>query len=271
MVSNFWKVQAVGRFALARFAAGRATICISFEKLWAIIEAKVKTWFAPSLLQGIKLRAVSFLACPNNNSCDPRPLWNSTIASADSFLLVTYYAGQEVNNYSYLFSLDIPSSIKYLELNKVDVIYEFNKRALLKLRGLIEIHPELKDKIYFVWHFKIAAQYQIWSRLYKELGLAEFISNRAIGGMVGLHGKTKTNFSPFTAISYRCLLDYLEAENFKNDFRLHFLGMYIGYDRFQIALLEKLFSRYLQDSANVKMSYDSINPRFPFLKSINIL
>ena len=173
--------------------------------------------------------------------------------------MVTYYAGQEVNNYSYLFSLDIPSSIKYLELNKVDVIYEFNKRALLKLRGLIEIHPELKDKIYFVWHFKIAAQYQIWSRLYKELGLAEFISNRAIGGMVGLHGKTKTNFSPFTAISYRCLLDYLEAENFKNDFRLHFLGMYIGYDRFQIALLEKLFSRYLQDSANVKMSYDSIN------------
>lgn len=74
-----------------------------------------------------------------------------------------------------------------------------------------------------------------------------------------MHGKTKTNFSPFTAISYRCLLDYLEAENFKNDFRLHFLGIYIGYDRFQIALLEKLFSRYLQDSANVKMSYDSIN------------
>ena len=172
----------------------------------------------------------------------------------------TYYADQEVNSYSYLFSLDIPSSTTYPDLNKYDKIYDLNKRALLKLRGLMEKHPELKNKIYFVWHFKIAAQYHIWKRLYKELGLAEFITNRAIGGMVGLHNKTKIKFSPFTAISYRCLLDYLEAENFDNDFRLHFLGMNIGYDRFQIAVLEKLFSRYLQGLANVKMSYDSVNP-----------
>lgn len=171
----------------------------------------------------------------------------------------SYYAEQELDHYGYLFSLDIPSSIKYPVLNKADTIYDLNKKALCRLRDLIVAYPRLREKLYFVWHFKIVEQYEIWKHLYKELELSRFVNNRAIGGMVGLHGKTQIKFSPFTAISYRCLKDYLEAGDFSNDFRLHFLGMYLNYDRFHIAFLEKLFGRYLQDISKVLMSYDSIN------------
>lgn len=172
-----------------------------------------------------------------------------------------YYANQEKDNYGFLFSLDIPSSMQYPELNKKALIYTHNKKSLERLRTLIEAHPCIREKVYFVWHFKMMEQYEIWNRLYQELELSRFISHRAIGGMVGLHKETKIRFSPFTPMSYRCLLDYLDAGSFDREFGLHLLGMYIVYDRFQIAFLEKLFSCYLQSPGKVVMSYDSINPK----------
>ena len=170
-----------------------------------------------------------------------------------------YYAEQEIDHYSYLFSLDIPYSNKYPALNKKNVIFDLNKKALQKLCRIVEGYPSLRDKLYFVWQFKVMEQYDVWCRLYEELRLSKYVNNYAVGGMVGLHEKAKVKFSPFTAISYRCLLDYIKAEHFKNDFRLHFLGMYIPYDRFHIAFLEKLFAHYLEGIAGVVMSYDSIN------------
>jgi hypothetical protein len=105
----------------------------------------------------------------------------------------------------------------------------------------------------------MASQYQIWSQLYGELGLDRVVKHRAIGGMVGVREMTKRAFSPFTPIAYRCLLDYLNAPETGSEFRLHFLGMYIPYDRFQIALLEALFSDYLRGISGVELTYDSIN------------
>jgi len=72
-------------------------------------------------------------------------------------------------------------------------------------------------------------------------------------------GKKAIHHSPFTAIAFRCLLDFITAGRVDRPFRLHFLGMYIPYDRFHIAFLEKLFQRYLSGTAQVLFSYDSIN------------
>ena len=119
--------------------------------------------------------------------------------------------------------------------------------------------PEIRDKYYFVWHFKMQAQYDIWKKIYEDLELNKIIKHRAIGGMVGLRGITHIKFSPFTAISFRCLLDYLDAGDFDNDFTLHYLGMYALQDRFHMVVLEKLFQKYLEGVASASITYDSIN------------
>jgi hypothetical protein len=169
------------------------------------------------------------------------------------------YVEHDLSLYEYVFSLDIPFSKRYPHMNKKDLIYSFNKESLNDAKRMLEIHPELKDKFYFVWHFKMASQYEIWKRLYNEVDLREVIRNRAIGGMVGMRQVTSKSFSPFTAMAYKCLYDYMSAEEFTAPFRLHYLGMYIQYDRFHIALLEQLFQDYLGALAKVEMSYDSIN------------
>jgi hypothetical protein len=169
------------------------------------------------------------------------------------------FAECERGNFEFIFSLDIPFSKLYPTMNSSARLCDLNKEALTDLRELLEKFPELKNKVYFVWHFKMASQFRIWTRLYRELGLDKVIRHRAIGGMVGMREVTKISYSPFTPMAFRCLHDYLAAGDYSSEFRLHFLGMYIRYDRFQIALLEHLFRYYLKDIADVEMSYDSIN------------
>jgi hypothetical protein len=168
-----------------------------------------------------------------------------------------YYGKHEYNEYDFLFSLDIPVSLKYDELNTRDKIFHYNRLSLITLIKLIEKVPGIADKLFFVEQFKMIPQYEIWKQLYHKLDLGKYIQNRAIGGMVGIRGKTGITFSPFTAIAYKCLLDFITAKKDHRVFRLHFLGVYNVYDRFHIAILEKLFSLYLGDSIAVKLSYDS--------------
>lgn len=170
-----------------------------------------------------------------------------------------YYAEHEIESYNHLFSLDVPVSLKYNKLNTRQKIYKYNKMSLSVLVNLIKRFPTLKEKILFVEQFKMLPQYEIWKQLHKELDLGKYIQNRAIGGMVGIRGITGINFSPFTAIAYKCLLDYINADEFYRTFRIHFLGVYNIYDRFHIAILEKLFSYHLNDSITVEFSYDSVN------------
>ncbi len=169
------------------------------------------------------------------------------------------YVENETAHFERLFSLDIPFSRKHEALNTRSALLDFNRESLADLRELLERSPGLRDKLFFVWHFKMASQYAIWRQLYRELELGRFITHRAIGGMVGMRGVTKKAFSPFTPMAFRCLLDFLNDNPGEKEFRLHFLGMYIPYDRFQIALLEKLFQGWLGDGVRVAMSYDSIN------------
>jgi len=168
------------------------------------------------------------------------------------------YLESERNVYDYIFSLDLPISLKYSSFNTVDNLYHLNRASLVESLEVMERHPEIRDKFYFVWHFKIPTQYQVWKRIHAELDLDGIVGGRALGGMVSIRGLTKITFSPFIGMAYRCLYDYLAAEKFNIPFRLHFLGVYLPYDRFQIAFLEALFRQYLEGIADVEFTYDSI-------------
>ena len=158
------------------------------------------------------------------------------------------------------FSLDIPLSLRFREMNTRQKIMAFNDYALSTARDILLNNPVALERFSFVWHFKMPAQYEIWKALYEKHDLNSIIRHRAIGGMVALRGITGIRFSPFIGMAYRCLLDYLDAGRFDQDFTLHFLGMYLPYDRFEMAILDGLFDRYLEGEAQAVTTYDSINP-----------
>ena len=169
-----------------------------------------------------------------------------------------YYLANQSAGYEYIFSLDVPVFLKYPRFNTRALIYEYNHQSLLDAKKVMEAKSEIQNKFYFVWQFKLLDQYVIWNTLYKELELGKLIRNHALGGMVGLRRLVKIDYSPFIPMAYKCLSEW-EAGGLGGEFRLHFLGMYLGYDRFQIALLEQLFRHYLTGAHSVTMSYDSIN------------
>ncbi len=169
-----------------------------------------------------------------------------------------YYLNNEQSHFSRIFSLDIPMIGVNSEHNTKSKIYDMNKESLYRSREILDSDKDLADKFMFVWHFKIKEQYEIFEKLYTELELSRWIGGRAIGGMVGLRGSQHFNFSPFIGIAFRCLYDYLDAERYDLPFRLHFLGIYLRQDRFVIAILERLFEKFL-DGNTVEFSYDSVN------------
>jgi len=184
-----------------------------------------------------------------------------------------YYLETERQVYDYMFSLDIPIFLAHPQYNTKDAIYNFNKQSLSESKKVLEKFPEIQEKFYFIYQFKVPGQYEVWDKLYKELELKKYIRNWAIGGMVGLRGilrrdpgSTDISFSPFTALAYKSFYDYINSDNVDGDFRLHSLGVYIKYDRFQLTLLEKLFQRYRDllnvnktESSQMFLTYDSVN------------
>jgi hypothetical protein len=162
-------------------------------------------------------------------------------------------------DYNYIMSLDIPLILDNVSFNTKRNIYHYNKQSLAATKENLISNPEISDKLYFVWQFKTKEHYAIWDRMVSELDLNQYIKHRALGGMVSLRDITGIDFSPFIANSFRCFLDYEMSPDPFHDFRLHFLGINIRYDRFIIAFLEKLFKHYMGNSHNAVLTYDSIN------------
>lgn len=183
-----------------------------------------------------------------------------------------YYAKNAIQDYDYIFSLDIPLSLKYNSLNKADRIYELNKLSIRKLLSLIERTPEIRGKVLFVWQFKMEIQYLIWKALFDEYNLAHHINHMAVGGMVGINKITGIQFAPFIGICYRILLDFVLAEPSRKVFKIHLLGMNLMHDRFHIAFMERLFNDYMKAlgvPTQIVFSYDSINYAQTSRKDIN--
>lgn len=169
------------------------------------------------------------------------------------------YTESEREMFDYIFSLDIPISLKYPKFNTVSNILNANKKSNMVTRELLYKYPGLQDKFYFVWHFKIKEQFAIWKHLYAELEMDRFVCNHAIGGLVGLKKAAKIDFAPFVGISFYILNRYWNGLHAGKPLRLHYLGVYTKADRFIIAFLEKLFKSYLEGVAEVVATYDSIN------------
>lgn len=173
------------------------------------------------------------------------------------------YLNNEFENYDKIFSLDIPFSIKHPELqNKINIKSE-NKLSIQKSIKAIKNNPLIRDKFYFIYHFKIKEQYEIWSELYNELDIKNYITHRAIGGLVGLKGSKHCpwiNFTTFLHMTFKLLFDHVKSNNIVPVFKIHILGTYGRGERFCMTLLEKLFNNILEDyGTKVEITYDSIN------------
>lgn len=177
--------------------------------------------------------------------------------------IATYHYALEHSQdaFDYIFSLDIPFNAKHPSFNTRGKIEGFNRYSLQESIKVLKKHPELKEKFLFIYHFKTPEHYEIWKDLYNELNLGKYIKHRAIGGMVSLKQKAGIDFAPFIATAYQCLNDYEKSATYGQEFRLHFLGINVKYDRFVIAFLEKLFQRYLGSDIEVVFTYDTINYR----------
>lgn len=173
----------------------------------------------------------------------------------------TVYLEEEVDQYDYIFTLDLPLSLRFENFNNVDNIYNANKLTINNAIKALKKNDKMQDKLYMVWHFKIMQQFEIWKTISKELEIGMHFKNHAIGGMVGIKKASKISHSPFIGISYYILRHHFESRFAGDDFRMHYLGIYAPYDRFQISLLESLFCKYLKvHNSSVSMTYDSINP-----------
>ncbi len=170
-----------------------------------------------------------------------------------------------INNYFRIFSLDLPFSKKYKLYNTKENVYNYNRFSLIESFKVIEQFPQLSKKFIFIWQFRSKDTYRIWCKIHDELidlGYSKFITHRAIGGMVGLKGEAQIIFSPFIALAYRCLKDYITTGIYHIPFQLHLLGVYSLSDRFMIAYVEKVFTRYLIQlfiTSGIIISYDSTN------------
>lgn len=158
---------------------------------------------------------------------------------------------EEFESYDKIFSLDLP-----LKADK-KTQYSINKKSIEHSLNVIKENDAVKDKMYFVGQFLRNDQYEVWNKLYREFELYSVFKNRAIGGIVSSRRYFRNVPSPFIGIAYRYLFDFLKYKQ-KEDFTIHFLGIYLTQDRFTILLLEKLFSRYLKD-VNINFSYDTIS------------
>ena len=165
------------------------------------------------------------------------------------------------DTYDYIFSLDIPISLKYSQLNTKEKIYELNYKSIKETIDVIDKYPIINDKLYFVWQFKLKSQYEIWKKIYDDFNLNDRdFTNRAVGGLVGLRDVTQIIFSPFTGMCFRILNDYIKSEKFHKPLRIHILGIYSKSDRLLLSIVEKLFNEYLKEyNTECYITYDSIN------------
>lgn len=160
--------------------------------------------------------------------------------------------------FNFIFSLDIPYSIKYQEFNTVKKVYKYNKISLEQSIRVLKADPNLVEKFFFIYHFKTDNHYKIWQDLGRELSIGNYVKYRAIGGMVSLKEMARISIAPFIATTFQCLYDYQNSPFNGEDFRVHFLGINVAYDRFIIAFLERLIQRYLGPSIPVLFTYDTI-------------
>jgi hypothetical protein len=180
---------------------------------------------------------------------------------------------EERNSYDNIFSLDIAWGMNDIRLQEEEIVDALSFRTAKKTFDVIERHPEIKDKFYYIYHFKTFGQHQIWQNHYKHFEIGKRITHRAIGGLVGLKGNAPwTNLSPFTVMLFKCFWDFIYEQNPVDEFKIHVLGVYIPHERFVIALVEKIFRLYFKKigwDTKLRITYDTTSYVLTELKNYN--
>ncbi len=81
-------------------------------------------------------------------------------------------------SYDYIFSLDVPYSLKFKHFNTKKNIYKYNRISIEESLKVLKDNPELAKKFHFIYHFKTEEHYDIWQRLIKQF--IALINNRTI-------------------------------------------------------------------------------------------
>jgi len=63
---------------------------------------------------------------------------------------------------SYIFSLDLPWSLKYSKFNTMENVYFYNRLSLMKSFAVIEKQPEIANKFFNIWQFGKRGQYLVF-------------------------------------------------------------------------------------------------------------
>jgi hypothetical protein len=174
--------------------------------------------------------------------------------------LYRMYLRSEPKGVYKIFTLDIPCNKMDDRVNTRTAIKKFNMLSLEKTKEVCQEKTSVSDRLMFVWHFKLKAQYRIFKKLYQELRVPDWTAGQAIGGMVGVRKQTGIKFSPFVGMAYECFWNYLKHGDKTLPFNLHFLGISNIKDRFIILLLEKIFERYCENAFEFDFTYDSVTP-----------
>jgi hypothetical protein len=145
-----------------------------------------------------------------------------------------YHIYMEKNGdlFDYIFSLDIPIGDGLLK--EYDTIYNLNKISLQRTLEVLERKPELKEKFYFIQHFKTKDHFRIWNRLEKELNINDHIIHRSIGGLVGLKSEIRhfkrTTFLPMI---FRSFFNFVQIYNKEFDLESFLEEIDKGLDKHQ--------------------------------------
>jgi hypothetical protein len=164
------------------------------------------------------------------------------------------------DSFDYIFSLDIPMGFGDPQMMDKDTIYDLNKKSIEHTIEVLKQSPELRDKLIFVYQFKMLEQFEIWNQLYEELEVGKYITHRAIGGLVKLRDESPhIKITPFVSMLFRLFYDYEKSKNYVKELRIHVLGIAMERYRFAMAVVEKLFNRFGKESGTkVIFTYDTM-------------
>jgi len=174
----------------------------------------------------------------------------------DFRLFIQYYVHfldtADPNLYDYLFSLDIPVLLKYPN-TKITQLYEYNKLSLSETFNVLNVKPDLKKKLIFIWQFKVENVYEMWSQLVDDFSVYEHFDKFGVGGMVGIRRLTGISFTPFIGPFFRILYD-CRRYNVQPKL-IHFLGISNYTDRIVGSILQHILNKVL--NYDTIISYDT--------------
>jgi hypothetical protein len=187
-------------------------------------------------------------------------------------LIDTYYTLTENisdESLDYIFSLDIPFSIKYTDLNEVNTIYTYNKKVQERYVDTVtNKNPIYKKKAMFVWQWKTINLFNVWYKVFNELQLYKYYELYSIGGLVGLKKMQNLDHSPYViplAFIFSVIRNYYDDNEIKSIAKKHddkYIFHILGQggspiEHMVVPILEKVFQRMFDFPTEIYMTFDT--------------